>query len=156
MHAMDYFVAQKLVEKRLGQYALIKKAVADCRADKNFNGKSGGKGKAYISDPTANTAISNVTPLACIVIEINKKSTKIKYPEKWLELGKAVFEHFANTNNININVKRLLYYKFIKHKNYNFICTKLGISKSKYYKELDKILWFGISYACQIGLMKVH
>ena len=53
MSELVCYEALKLIEKRLSQYELIKKAVADCRADHNYNGKSGGKGKAFISDPTA-------------------------------------------------------------------------------------------------------
>ena len=56
-----------------------------------------GKGKAFISDPTANEAVSNITPLNSVVIEIDNKIIKIKKPEKWLELARAVFEHFCKT-----------------------------------------------------------
>lgn len=157
MSELICYEALKLIEKRLSQYELIKKAVADCRADHNYNGKSGGKGKAFISDPTANEAVSNITPLNSVVIEIDNKIIKIKKPEKWLELARAVFEHFSKHCSCSSkSIKMILYYKFIRHKNYNFICTKLEISKNKYYKELDKILWFALSYACQIGLIKVR
>ena len=38
MSELICYEALKLIEKRLSQYELIKKAVADCRADHNYNG----------------------------------------------------------------------------------------------------------------------
>lgn len=140
----------KLIKNRLCDYELIKQAVADCRADSNCLNKTGGGGIAYKSDPTANKAVKNLTPINKVVIIKNGKSITVRQPEKWLKLAEGVFEHFND-----MQTRRIIVYRFLQEKDYKFICSKMKLSKGKYYKQIDIILWFAMSYACQLGLVKI-
>lgn len=143
--------ALKLVENRLSMYRQIKRAVAEYRADCNCNGKSGGDGIAYKADPTANKAIKNLTPISKLTITTEKGEViTVNRPDLWLNVAETTFEHFDD-----VIMRKVMIYKFIYHGGYTHTCKRLKINKSKYYSLLDKILWFAVSYACQLGLLKV-
>lgn len=122
----------------------IKKAVRERRMDSGHTGKATAGKSGYISDPTAQEAIRNVTPIKSIWV----KDTKVLHPEKWLYVIRATYEHL---DNIQSKVARSRYHG----ENYQDTCIKLCISSSTYARIMAETRMYAAACAAQFGLVKI-
>ena len=77
----------KTVERRLYTLDALREATVDARADMEAKrvGMQGGGGHAFVSDPTAATAIKHFTPVRSVLISDGRGNIEeVRRPETWL------------------------------------------------------------------------
>lgn len=118
--------------------------------------KTGGAGtsKAYISDPTAQHALRNLSPVGTVYVPHGPRIagvcnlTALRNPEKWLVVVRKTWEKFA-VNHISNRVMILRYRK--GYWDINDIARELGVSKQRVYFVLGNIHNFALDYAKDYG-----
>ena len=111
----------------------IRRAVFESRNDRHSNTTGGCSGHSRISDPTAMTAINNVTPLAYVMVDYGSKiggrknSFKLGRPELWLAVVDTTYKFFDGKKQ-----GQVLDAKFRSGECRACTCTRLGIKKSWY------------------------
>ena len=140
-----------MIERRFFQEEKIRKAVIAARNDSGA-GKTGGggSGHAFVSDPTANVAMNNVSFLRTVDIEIGKNEVEtVKWPEKWLAVIKATYSFYSGGV-----IGELLRCRY-SGEPYQTTCINMNISKSLYYQMMVEVQSYALACACQVGLAKV-
>lgn len=127
--------------------------------EKRFDGcvpKTGGNGSGHskVSDPTAQKAIANTSPLGSIVVEygasVNGKREyqKIKSPEKWLRIIDETYDFF-DTKKQGV----VMWAKFKENEPRVETCRRMGIKKSWYSILLNDVLKHAERLAVGAGLL---
>ena len=135
----------------------IKMAVIEKKAGVN-NCKYGGvpTNHAFVSDPTANTAIKNVVPVAGVVVELKTRvngvpeTLLIKNPEEWLKVVNWTKLFYDGKKHGDIY--RLRYRQNLPVWE---ICRILRISRKSYFIMKSDILTYAQGIACGLGLVKI-
>lgn len=144
----------KYIEKIFYQYDKIKQAVNEARKDP-ASCKTGGNGSghAFVSDPTANVAIKEVTPIKAVVINITKQEQmKIMEPEKWLQVVDYTYEYFCNkkTGKVTYDV---ITRKYRKGEDYREISMSIGIGQTTCFMYVREANQYASLCAVGLGLM---
>lgn len=117
--------------------------IIEARYNPNIQRVMCGK-NGFISNPTEQTAIRELTPLASIVILANSKwgrAFRLKSPETWLAMIDRIRMVYQNT--IQGDIYRM---KFDEKYTDKAIYEKLEISKQRYYELLNDIIRFAHGY----------
>lgn len=147
----------RLLENVFWHYKQIRKEVDEIRAEMGFyqSHKSDGgasSNRAFISDPTASTAMKRAEKIPKIVIDSGKLTEEtIINPEDWL----VVVEQTMNYMDSEELVGEVMRRRFFKNEPMPTTCIDLEIDKNKYYILRDAGLRFAKECAIQIGLIKV-
>ncbi len=136
-----------LIETMLYKQKAIRDAVMDYRA--NMGGHTGGNagGHAYVSDPTANTAIRNAEEIRAVTLDTGER---VRWPERWVALFDALIS-WAEEDSI----KRGLLKRRYKGEDYRVTCLELAISQSTYSANLQEMRAYALAIACQLQLVKL-
>ena len=123
----------------------IRAAVIDARNRPSGGTTGGSNGHAFISDPTAMTAMRNTAELKSIVL---RSERKVSYPERWL----AVIERtYCACDDIKKQVAKRHY----QGEHYGRTCRELAITQSTYSYLLNDVRHFAVMCAIQMGLIRV-
>lgn len=123
----------------------IRAAVIDARNRPSGGTTGGSNGHAFISDPTAMTAMRNTTELRSVVL---KSERKVSYPERWL----AVLER---TYSACDDIKQQVAKRHYRGEHYGRTCRELNITQSTYSYLLNDVRHFAAVCAAQMGLIRV-
>ena len=145
---IDELIVYHNIEERFKQYREIKQAIKNCRQDRCVPHWFI-SGHAKISDPTANAAIANLTPLKAV----NIGTTRVEKPEMWINLYDAVKAHFDDSNKI---ISRYMDMMYLQNISRNRICNDLYIGVTTYYRYRNEIVVYATMVACQFGLAKIY
>lgn len=137
--------AYNMAERILRNYDALIDAVREVRSTRKHSSISGGGGKAYISDPTAQTAITNLTPLA--VAEL-PDGYKVRQPERWISIIARAYREFPKNESEAI---RLLY----TGKTAVWTGIMFGLDESTVYRIRSDFRQYVVELACQYGLVRV-
>lgn len=105
----------------------------------------GRTGHAWINDLTATAAVDKATELKRVILP---DSTEIAYPERWLKIVRATYQHLDSLQ------QKAFVVRYIKHLSWKE-CVALNISKDTFYSLLNDAVIFAKLAACQLGLMRV-
>ena len=110
----------KIVEWHLFREKEIRQAVVEARLDGASSGNSSGK---VISNPTENTALRNIAPLAKVVLS---DGSEVFRPEEWLITIKRIY------GSLDSEQRALAESRYRNKRQYFKDCQRGYISKSKY------------------------
>lgn len=122
----------------------IQAAITDAR-NRPSGPKGGAGGNAFISDPTANNAIRNITELRSVHL---RNGRDLKQPEKWLHV---IDRTYAACDKLKLEVAKRHY----RGEHYGRTCRELAITQSTYSYLLNDVRLFAIMCAVQEGLIRV-
>lgn len=123
----------------------IKRAVRVKRLDTGTHkGKASAGRSGYISDPTAATALRELTPVRIVYVDTHK----IVNPEKWLRVISATYDHLSE---LQAKIIRARY----RGENYQQTCDTLHISHATYSRTLHETRMFAAAIAAQFGLVEI-
>lgn len=148
----------KMLEKMFWHYKEMKKEVEVIRAEMGYYQShkadaGASSNRAFISDPTASTAIKRASEIHKIVLNTGKfDEDTIVEPEKWMT---AIEQTMKYTSAKEPLVHTLLDRRFFKNEPMPTTCIDLEISKDKYYRLRDAGLYYTKECAIQLGLIKV-
>ena len=136
--------AYKYVDKIMANEAEIREAIISVRNDVHHE-RIGGSGQAYVSDPTANTALANVKPVEYVVV----RGQRYRCPEKWL----SILAHIkAQCGDIEREVYDA---KYLRKLGVEQALDELHISRTTYFNIVDGIKGYAVELGCQEGLLMV-
>lgn len=147
----------RLLEKMFWHYNDIKREVDEIRAEMGYyqSHKSDGgasSNRAFISDPTASTAMRRIGNIHKVVINSGKiDEDTIIEPEKWIVTIEQTMAYVRKEQ----LVYEILNRRFMKNEPMPTTCIDLEISKDKYYRLRDAGLYYAKECAIQLGLIKV-
>jgi hypothetical protein len=138
-------------------YTEIKREVEEIRAEMGYyqsHNSDGGasSNRAFISDPTASTALKRVGEIKKVIINSGRiDEDTIMDPEKWV---KAIDQTMIRTKREPL-IYEVLNRRFMKNEPMPTTCIDMEISKNKYYRLRDAGLYYAKECAIQLGLIKV-
>ena len=139
-------MAYQRVETMLRNQTAIERAVAEARAEQR-SGRSGGgsSGHAFVSDPTAQQAVTASIPLRSVTLD---NGYVVREPEKWLGIIHYLYEHFPAAD---ASTMRYFY------DGHSAVETSMRreISERSVYNIRDDFKAMGVELACQYGLVSV-
>lgn len=134
----------RYVDKLLFNEEKIRLEVESIRNDRHSE-RVGGGGNAFISDPTATTALANIKPIDHVTID----GVVYRQPEKWLKL-------LAHIKSQCCDIEREVYNaKYIQKKGVEQALDELHISRTTYFNIVDGIKGYAVELGCQEGLLMV-
>lgn len=148
----------RLLEKMFWHYNDVKREVEEIRAEMGYyqSHKSDGgasSNRAFISDPTASTALKRVGEIHKVIINSGKlDEDTIHEPEQWIV---AIEQTMLYAKRRELLVYEVLDRRFMKNEPMPTTCIDLEISKDKYYRLRDAGLYYAKECAIQLGLIKV-
>ena len=134
-------------------------ALADKGEGNRQGGTTGGNGSGHmkVSDPTAVQALRNLQEINVLdvpygaAIGLNKRwqeTYRLRNPLKWLQVGKALKQHYlSDTNSLHEFFER----RYIKKEDWKQTCKELHISKDIYYVMRADVIRAGEVYAAGMG-----
>lgn len=137
--------AYGIVEFMLRNQKEIEFAVYERRHGKMSHGKTGGSGKAFISDPTAKEAIDNVTPLPAVELP---NGSVVREPEKWIKVMHFVYGAMDP-------IERKIMQMFYSGKSVIAVSIECHVDESTVYRVRGEYRHRATEAACQEGLVKV-
>ena len=140
----------QVIENKFFNYAKIKAAIIDARAEQDSKGgfTGGDSGHSRISDPTAATAIKHVSPLASVYIKDGLFDMKVHNPEKWLKVMDYTFNVYKNQL-VGIMAQR----RYIKGEKPDYTYDNMGIGMRTYYDWRDDFVTQAAIFAIGEGLI---
>lgn len=121
----------------------IKNLILEKRLDPQIQ-KTGGGGRAFVSNPTESQAIRDLMPIASVVFPSTTRFADafvLKKPETWIEIIDRIYDLYKDSSQWKIYDM-----KFHKGMSDEEICTKLNISKQTFYLCLNDIIRFAHGY----------
>lgn len=140
----------KLIRFILNHEKEIREAIKDKRNAAGNRPTGGGNGHSRVSDPTANKAIANVTPIPAVTISYGartfseRESITIRKPEEWLVIIEYADDVFRGTI-----YGALLQMKYRENRTREKICQAMNVGKTQYHA-IDMNIMFFIE-GCAIG-----
>ena len=139
-------MAYQRVETMLRNQTAIERAVDEARAEQRGGHSGGGSsGHAFVSDPTAQQAVTAALPLSSVTLD---NGYVVREPEKWLGIIHYLYEHFPAADALTMR------YFYGGH---NAVETSMRreISERSVYNIRDDFKAMGVELACQFGLVSV-
>ncbi len=96
-------------------------------------------------DPTADRAIDNLENH----IELDD-GVIVENADQWVRIVTAAYHHFCKSREIFV-----LSGEYGKQLGYRRICKKCNVSKSEFYRMMERIRAFVLAAACQVGIKRV-
>lgn len=137
---------KKKVEWYLYHYLAIKEAIVSTRQDPMRQPVGGGR----IQDPTANEAVSNVTPLPEVKLQEGSRSISVARPERVVQ----AIEQCLDT--INPVLQELCKRKY-QYKRRSMECmTAMGLTRDVYYAAVNELLQIMSLYMVEYQVIRMH
>ena len=139
-------MAYNRVETMLRNQTAIERAVDEARAEQRGGHSGGGSsGHAFVSDPTAQQAVTASIPLRSVTLD---NGYVVREPEKWLGIIHYLYEHFPAAD---ASTMRYFY------DGHSAVETSMRreISERSVYNICDDFKAMGVELACQYGLVSV-
>ena len=139
-------MAYNRVETMLRNQTAIERAVDEARAEQRGGHSGGGSsGHAFVSDPTAQQAVTASIPLRSVTLD---NGYVVREPEKWLGIIHYLYEHFPAAD---ASAMRYFY------DGHSAVETSMRreISERSVYNIRDDFKAMGVELACQYGLVSV-
>ena len=139
-------MAYNRVETMLRNQTAIERAVDEARAGQR-SGRSGGgsSGHAFVSDPTAQQAVTATVPLRSVTLD---SGYVVREPETWLGIIHYLYEHFPAAD------AAAMRYFYDGHSAIE-TSMKFSIGGSTAYYIRDDFRAMGVELACQYRLVSV-
>lgn len=120
------------VRWHIANYWGIKIAVSQRRADmyRRSNNPTGGINDNHISDPTAQAALQNLTPIPSVIFD----GRVIVHPERWIYVIDTVMDQLPKTE------KKIIKDNFWSKKGWKYVTTMDLISKETFYRKRDHVV----------------
>lgn len=125
----------------------IREAVTEARLGEHKTAFSIAR-ENFLSDPTAQRAIKNLTPLKVVKLF---DGTIIKNPESWLEVIDKTYKYCQKQNDCRYEVARRRY----SNEDYRKTCIDLNISNTTRRRLLEMVQMYATLLAVQAGLIRV-
>lgn len=135
------------IEKNLALYKDIKKAIALAREEQlTAGGHSGGGASthAFVSDPTASTAMKLAEPLKCVYVG----GWRVDQPEAWVKAIDRVFADMGQRLEAQAARRR-----YIHGEKPEFTMDNMQISRQTYYNWRENFVHLVGIYAAAAGLL---
>ena len=139
-------MAYQRVETMLRNQTAIERAVDEARAEQRGGHSGGGSsGHAFVSDPTAQQAVTASIPLRSVTLD---NGYVVREPERWLGIIHYLYEHFPAAD---ASAMRYFY------DGHSAVETSMRreISERSVYNIRDDFKAMGVELACQYGLVSV-
>ena len=139
-------MAYNRVETMLRNQTAIERAVDEARAEQRGGHSGGGSsGHAFVSDPTAQQAVTASIPLRSVTLD---NGYVVREPERWLGIIHYLYEHFPAAD---ASTMRYFY------DGHSAVETSMRreISERSVYNIRDDFKAMGVELACQYGLVSV-
>lgn len=120
----------------------LREAVSAARAI-GKSSKSGGKGHAFISDPTAQQGIKRAMPLKSIILP---DGAVVYNPEKWIRVINTVYGKLTQGQKDCVALRYRGY-------SYKQVADKLHVSQATYYRNINLAQNYARMVAIQLGLV---
>ena len=134
----------RYVDKLLFNEEKIRLEVESIRNDRHSEHVGGG-GNAFISDPTATTALANIKPIDHVTID----GVVYRQPEEWLKIMAHVRSQCCD---LELKVMEQRYHKRARVRT---AIDQLYISRATYFNIVDGIIGYAVELGCQSGLLQV-
>ena len=139
-------MAYNRVETMLRNQTAIERAVDEARAEQRGGHSGGGSsGHAFVSDPTAQQAVTASIPLRSVTLD---NGYVVREPEKWLGIIHYLYEHFPAAD------ASAMRYFYDGHSAVE-TSVRREISERSVYNIRDDFKAMGVELACQYGLVSV-
>ena len=139
-------MAYNRVETMLRNQTAIERAVDEARAEQRGGHSGGGSsGHAFVSDPTAQQAVTASIPLRSVTLD---NGYVVREPERWLGIIHYLYEHFPAADASTMR------YFYDGHSAVE-TSMKFSIGGSTVYYIRDDFRAMGVELACQYGLVSV-
>ena len=139
-------MAYNRVETMLRNQTAIERAVDEARAEQRGGHSGGGSsGHAFVSDPTAQQAVTASIPLRSVTLD---NGYVVREPEKWLGIIHYLYEHFPAAD------ASAMRYFYDGHSAVE-TSARREISERSVYNIRDDFKAMGVELACQYGLVSV-
>ena len=139
-------MAYNRVETMLRNQTAIERAVDEARAEQRGGHSGGGSsGHAFVSDPTAQQAVTASIPLRSVTLD---NGYVVREPEKWLGIIHYLYEHFPAAD------ASAMRYFYDGHSAVE-TSVRREISERSVYNIRDDFKARGVELACQYGLVSV-
>ncbi len=139
-------MAYQRVETMLRNQTAIERAVDEARAEQRGGHSGGGSsGHAFVSDPTAQQAVTASIPLRSVTLD---NGYVVREPEKWLGIIHYLYEHFPAAD------ASAMRYFYDGHSAVE-TSVRREISERSVYNIRDDFKAMGVELACQYGLVSV-
>ena len=139
-------MAYNRVDTMLRNQTAIERAVDEARAEQRGGHSGGGSsGHAFVSDPTAQQAVTASIPLRSVTLD---NGYVVREPERWLGIIHYLYEHFPAAD---ASAMRYFY------DGHSAVETSMRreISERSVYNIRDDFKAMGVELACQFGLVSV-
>ena len=139
-------MAYQRVETMLRNQTAIERAVAEARAEQR-SGRSGGgsSGHAFVSDPTAQQAVTASIPLRSVTLD---NGYVVRDPERWLGIVHYLYTHFPAADAAAMRF-------FYSGHSAVETAVKREISERSVYNIREDFRAMGVELACQYGMVNV-
>ena len=139
-------MAYNRVETMLRNQTAIERAVDEARAEQRGGHSGGGSsGHAFVSDPTAQQAVTASIPLRSVTLD---NGYVVREPERWLGIIHYLYEHFPAAD------ASAMRYFYDGHSAVE-TSVRREISERSVYNIRDDFKAMGVELACQYGLVSV-
>lgn len=116
---------------------------------KRKSGVPMGTSAGFVSDPTQNEAIKNLTPVKYVTIFKGTTEYIVKSPEEWIECIDKVM------NGMDVQDRNLVIIAFWKSHSWRSATMELAMDKDTFYRRRDKIISLFAIEAASRGLIKL-
>lgn len=140
------FPMAKLVIEIFKHEGFIRQRVNELRNDVPKSDRMAIPGHAFISNPTENQAIRNVTPINKIQCD---DGFVVRHPEEWIKVIDGVYDFCRDEDTLNILKAWLKGHSAIR------ISMDLGISRTTVYDVRVALQNYAVALAAQFGLIDI-
>ena len=139
-------MAYNRVETMLRNQIAIERAVDEARAEQRGGHSGGGSsGHAFVSDPTAQQAVTASIPLRSVTLD---NGYVVREPERWLGIIHSLYEHFPVAD------ASAMRYFYDGHSAVE-TSVRREIGERSVYNIRDDFKAMAVELACQFGLVSV-
>lgn len=143
---LDRKRAYKRVEWMLYRWKKLEQAVFEARNDRPREQVAAGVSINRISDPTASTAIGNITSLKAVIVD----DEVVRNPEKWLQLINMIYNQCSEIE------RKIFVRRYIDKAKPTRIATDLYMADTTYFDIVNGIKSYAVELALQNGLVKIY
>lgn len=143
---------KQLIKKIFAHNLEIRSAIREARMERPRN-KISVPNHAFISNPTENQAIKNVTPLGKITCD---DGFTVHHPEQWVEIidkTKELFPKLVRGEEINDKEIQIIVDKWCEEHSMLRLSTYYGINRTTMYDLRERYFEFATALAAQYGLI---
>lgn len=143
---------KQLIKKIFSHNLMIRKAIKEARMERPRN-KISVPSHAYISNPTENQAIKNLTPLGKVVCE---DGFCVYHPEQWVEIidkTKELFPKLIRGEEIKDKELQIIVDRWCEEHSMLHLSVYYEINRTTLYDLRERFYEFATALAAQYGLI---